>query len=138
MSVERIHKRIVKTRYFFQACLLAASLYGCVTRAYASFVSPKPVNAGQENFSAVQLRTTVVSGDQKALEAQFVGKKAEALKAFGISGVPDQSGKLRYTTGFSYEYFNPGDGPWPRQSVKSVEFTVDQGVISGINLYGFQ
>lgn len=139
MSVERIHNGLVKTRYFLQACLVATSLYGCATQAYAAYVSPAPADVSQEQFSAAQLRTAVVDGDQKALEARFVGKKPEALKAFGITGVPDEDDKLHYSTGYAFDYFYPGDGPnWPRHSVKGVEFKVSQGVISGISLYGFQ
>ena len=138
MSVKRIHDGIVKTRYFLKACLLSTSVYGCTTQEYAAYVPPKATSATEEQFSAAQLRTAVVEGDQKALEAQFVGKKTEALEALGIKGVPNLQGKLVYSTGYSFDYFYPGDGPWPRQSVKGVEFKVSQGVVSGVSLYGFQ
>lgn len=139
MSVERIHNSLVKTRYFLQACLFANCLYGVINQAYAAYVAPEPALATQEQFTTDQLRTAVTHGDTKALEAQFVGKKAEALKAFGITGVPDDRGTLHYTTGFSVDYFYPGDGPnWPRHSVKGVEFRVNDGLILGISLYGFQ
>ena len=137
MSLERIHKGIVKTRYFLQACLVATSVYGCAKQAHAAYVAPQPSSVTQEPFSALQLRTAVIDSDQKALEAQFVGKKAEALRAYGISAVPDLQGVLHYQTGYAFDYFYPGDGPnWPRHGIKGVEFKTAKGVVSNVSLYG--